>query len=149
MSKDNIISKFPADFPVHLLPEEAKEESIEVYRICRSGAVDEDSFLPTYLDEISKTKENDGCEHDIGYYSMSVYEKKRDARQKLKFFRGKQPNAIAAKGTTDPSCGIIQKTRERKKSKNKDSHIDWWLYENAKPHKYFKEVEINTDKKEG
>lgn len=138
MTIDKIIRKFPVGFPDDLLPEGAKEENIEVYRICRTGYVDRDSFLPTYLDELSKTKENDGKKQDIGFYSLSTYEKPRDARNKFKFFRGKQPSAIIAKGVTDRSCGVTQRTKERKKTK--DSHVDWWLYEGATPHKFFCEV---------
>ena len=103
------------------------------------------SFLPTYLDETSKTKENDGEELDIGHYSMSTFEKKSEAKKKLKFFRGKQPGAILAIGPTDPSCGLSQRTKERTKSKNAKSHVDWWLYQDAVPHPFFKEVETGGD----
>lgn len=144
MDIQEIEKKFPIGFPKEKLPEGAKEESIEVYRICRTGAVEEKSFLPTYLDELSNTKENDGEDKEIGSYSLSTYEKTRDARQRLKFFRGKQPNAIAAKGVTDPDCGVVQRTKER--TGTKSSHVDWWLYEGAEPHKYFYEVDLDAAK---
>ncbi len=137
---EKIRDKFPIGFPVELLPKEAKEQQIEVYRICRTGAVEPASFLPTYLDELAKTKENENAQPDIGFFSLSTYEKQRDAKNKLKFFRGKQPEAIAAKGITDVSCGITQRTKER--TGQKDSHVDWWLYTGAEPHKYFDKVEL-------
>ena len=137
MNFDDIASKFPKGFPVEKLPNGAKEESIEVYRICRTGRVEAASFLPTYLDELAHTKENEDAPFDIGNYSLSTYSKENDAKRKLKFFRGKQPCAIVAKGTTDPSCGIVQRAKER--TGTKSSHIDWWLYEGALPHTYFKE----------
>lgn len=144
MDIKDIEKKFPAGFPKEKLPEGAKEESITVYRICRTGAVEEKSFLPSYLDELSHTKENDGESEDIGFYSLSTYEKERDARRRLKFFRGKQPAAIAAKGTTDVSCGVVQRTKER--TGQKDSHVDWWLYEGAEPHKYFSKIDLDATK---
>ena len=42
-------------------------------------------------------------------------------------------------GYTEPSCGVSQRTRER--TKKKTSHIDWWLYEGAKPYLYFVLIE--------
>lgn len=142
MDIKNIRKKFPASFPVDLLPEGAKEENIQVYRICRTGAVERQSFLPTYLDELFRVKEID--EKDIGDYSLSTYEKARDARNRLKFFRGKDPCAIVAKGITDSSCGIVQRTKERTGQHN--SHIDWWLYEGSEPHKHFQEVQLDEQK---
>lgn len=130
---ETLKKKFPKGFPVERLPEGAKEENIVAYRICRSGKVEAASFLPTYLDEISKVKEID--DEDMGYYSLSVFEKASEAKRMLKFFRGKQPCAIAAKGVTDASCGMTQRTKER--TGKKTSHIDWWLYEGATPHLFF------------
>lgn len=140
MSRAELKEKFPQDFPVDKLPDGAEEKSISVYRICRSGAVEPASFLPTYLDEISKVKEHDDEDIDIGYYSLSTFEDEKDARKKLKFFRGKQPHAILSKGVTDPSCGPCQRTRERKSSKHVRSHVDWWLYRDATPHIFFEKV---------
>lgn len=147
MTRDEILRKFPKGFPVGLLPEGAKEENIVVYRVCRTGKVEEASFLPTYLDELSQTKENEDSAQEIGHYSMSTYEKLRDVRQKLKFFRGQSPAAIAARGVTEGCCGPTQRTRER--TKTKSSHVDWWLYEGARPHVYFHEVDLEALRKEG
>ncbi|MBS4785203.1 MAG: hypothetical protein KH009_03725 [Clostridiales bacterium] len=139
---EQLKKKFPANFPTHLLPPEAKEESIVVYRICKSGQVDEESFLPSYL-EIGRTKDFD--EKDIGEYSLSAYEKIEDAEKRCAFFGNYHPEAIIAVGTTDPSCGLSQRTRERKKMKRGKSHVDWWIYENAKPHQFFKKYEEGDD----
>lgn len=137
---ETLKKKFPHGFPVERLPEGAKEENITAYRICRSGKVEAASFLPTYLDEISKVKEID--DEDMGYYSLSVFEKASEAKRMLKFFRGKQPCAIAAKGVTDASCGMTQRTKER--TGKKTSHIDWWLYEGAVPHLFFLETDLEN-----
>ena len=135
---DELREKYPPGFPVEDLPEGARGERIIVYRICRSGKVDPSSFLPSYLDELAMTKENAEAEHDIGYYSLSTFSKENDAKRALKFFRGKQPNAVLAIGSTEPSCGLCQRTKERKK--NAKSHVDWWLYQGAEPHIFFQEV---------
>lgn len=50
-----------------------------------------------------------------------------------------KPTWKIAKGTTEPCCGIIQKTKER--TKENTSHVDWWLYEKAKPHEHFKIID--------
>ena len=135
---DELREKYPPGFPVEELPEGAREERIIVYRVCRSGKVDSSSFLPSYLDELAMTKENAEAEHDIGQYSLSTFFKENDAKRALKFFRGKQPNAVLAIGSTEPSCGLCQRTKERKK--NAKSHVDWWLYQGAEPHIFFQEV---------
>ena len=129
---------YPPGFPVEDLPEGAREERITVFRICRSGKVEPCSFLPTYLDELAMTKENAEAKHDIGYYSLSTFFKENDAKRALKFFRGKQPSAILAIGSTEPSCGLCQRTKERKK--NAKSHVDWWLYQGTEPHIFFQEI---------
>lgn len=140
MNTEELRAKYPPGFPVEALPEGAREERIDVYRICRSGSVEPASFLPTYLDELSMTKENAGEEHDIGYYSLSTFFKENEAKRALKFFRGKQPSAILAIGYTEPSCGLCQRTRERKK--NAKSHVDWWLYRDTFPHIFFQEIQL-------
>lgn len=147
MEIEELCKKYPPDFPVDELPEGAREERIEVYRICRSGNVEPASFLPTYLDELSMTKENYGEKHDISYYSLSTFYKVNDAKRALKFFRGKQPSAILAIGYTDPSCGLCQRTRERKK--NTKSHVDWWLYKDVTPHMFFQEVPLEGGESNG
>ncbi len=144
MDIEKIKSKFPVDFPVDMLPDGAKEENIEVYRICRSGKIEPKSFLPTYLDELAHTKENENTTQDIGHYSLSTFENENEARRMFKFFRGKQPEAIAAKGITDSSCGLTQRTKER--TKKKGSHVDWWLYEGAEPHRFFCETSLEQTK---
>lgn len=145
MSIDELREKYPPNFPVEALPEGAREERIDVYRVCRSGDIEPASFLPTYLDELSMTKENSAAKHDIGYYSLSTFFNKNDAKRALKFFRGRQPHAILAIGYTEPSCGLCQRTKERKR--NAKSHVDWWLYQDAAPHIFFREFHLESGEK--
>ncbi len=135
-------------FPPYLgdkVPMEAKEQAIEVYRICKGGFVDKCSFLNTY-EEYEQRGDLDRLDlTEPGAYSLSCYEKRRDARRKLMFFTKRNPKAIAACGTTEPRCGPCQRTRERIKT-CKDSHVDWWLYCDATPWRYFKEVTLDEAK---
>ena len=44
---------------------------------------------------------------------------------------------LIAKGTTEPECGPCKKEYN-------SSHIDWWIYKDKSPEKYFKVVEENV-----
>ena len=52
MNTKNTLQKIEKIFPDYFnrfeLPEGAREECIEVYRACRSGKCDKDSFLPSF-----------------------------------------------------------------------------------------------------
>lgn len=140
MERSEILKKFPSVFPIDKLPEGAKEECVPVYRVCETGKIEAASFLPTYLSAVANTKEHED-DDDIGYYSLSVFEKVSEIKRLHAFFKKRKPAAIIGYGSTDCSCGIIQRSRERTGKKN--SHIDWWLYEGAEPHKYFREIDIS------
>ena len=131
---DQIKKKFPYDFPVDLLPPGAKEERIKTYRVCTTGKVENESFLPTYI-EFKNIKEFD--ESDIGDYSLSTFNEHREVKNILKLLSKRKPISILAIGYTDPSCGPCQRSKER--TGKKTSHIDWWLYEGAQPHLFFEE----------
>ena len=130
---------FPDYFQRFKLPDGAREELIKVYRACRSGKCDKDSFLPSL--------EENGCVinplvdlTDPGQYSLSTFEKPKDVKR----FAGvisdmKVPYQIAV-GETNPRHGLVQRTRER--TKKRTSHVDWWLYKDASP---YDEFEIIAD----
>ena len=120
------------------LPSGAKEESIRVYRACRSGKCDRASFLPSFeergfvLDPLANYD-------DPGQYSLSTFEKPTDVKR----FAGvmsdmKVPYKIAV-GCTNPRHGVVQRTRER--TKKRTSHVDWWFYENATPYDEFEMID--------
>ena len=125
---------FPDYFQRFKLPDGAREELIKVYRACRSGQCDKESFLPSF--------EENGCvinpladSADPGQYSLSTFEKPKDVKR----FAGvvsdmKIPYQIAV-GETNPRHGLVQRTKER--SKKRTSHVDWWLYKDASPHEEF------------
>lgn len=130
---------FPDYFERFELPEGARSESIKVYRACKSGKCDRNSFLPTY-EENGFAVDDGADETDPGQYSLSTYEKPTHVKR----FAGvmydiKEPCRIAA-GLTNPIHGLVQRTRERKRCKS--SHVDWWLYKDAAP---YREFEIIND----
>jgi len=127
-----IEKKFPSYFKSFELPEGAIEKSLIVYRACRTQKVERDSFLPSY-EEIGIVKSNDLS--DAGNYSLSVYWKPNDVKRFAKLNGNYNPPWSIAKGKTESCCGIIQITRERTMDRN--SHVDWWLYEKARPHEHF------------
>ena len=132
---------FPDYFQRFKLPDGAREELIKVYRACRSGQCDKESFLPSF--------EENGCvinpladSADPGQYSLSTFEKPKDVKR----FAGvvsdmKIPYQIAV-GETNPRHGLVQRTKER--SKKRTSHVDWWLYKDASPHEEF-EIILNFE----
>lgn len=128
---------FPDYFQRFKLPDGAREERIEVYRACRSGKCDKDSFLPSFEENgyvINPLVDSS----DPGQYSLSTFEKPKDVKR----FAGvmsdmKIPYQIAI-GETDPRHGLVQRTKER--TKKRTSHVDWWLYKDASPYEEFKMI---------
>ncbi|MCD8120338.1 MAG: hypothetical protein LUE29_12830 [Lachnospiraceae bacterium] len=130
---------FPDYFNRFTLPDGAKEESIRVYRACRSGKCDKDSFLPSYEERGFKLDPSID-DSDPGQYSLSTYEKPTDVKRFASIMSDmKVPYQIAI-GDTNPRHGLVQRTKERVKKRN--SHVDWWLYKDAKP---YEEFEMITD----
>ena len=125
---------YPKCFENFKMPECAKEEEITVYRACKTGKCDCISFTPSYK-ERNLDEESDLS--NPGLYSLSTYEKPMHVKRFAKLTSEYNKPYTIAIGRTEPSCGEVQRTRERVVSKKNTSHVDWWLYENAKPHKYF------------
>ena len=135
---DRIDRFFPDYFKRFKMPEGAHEESITVYRACRSGKCDEDSFLPSFEEsgfELNPLLDED----DPSQYSLSVYEKPKDVKRFVSMLSDYSKPYKIAVGETTPSLGLVQRTRERTGQKN--SHVDWWLYIGAKPHTSFKLID--------
>ena len=80
---------------------------------------------------------------DPSLYSLSTYEKPRDVKRfAITNSDIREPIKIAM-GYTEPSCGLVQRTRER--TGRRTSHVDWWLYVDAEPYKYFEIIEDFAD----
>ena len=139
MDIDKIKKKFPTYFPVDKLPKEAKEEEIEVFRACFYGFCSK-SFLSYYEEwKNCKSKPKGYNEEYIGTYSMSCYEDIKDLNKMLRVFKihSKYNNLVLSKGKTNIECGMILKAKDKNDS---GSHVDFFLYENAEPIKYFKVI---------
>lgn len=130
---------FPDYFKRFKLPEGAHDESIEVYRACKSNNCDEISFMPSYEENGYKTvpllEENDPSQ-----YSLSTYENPKHVKR-FTMIRPDYPEPCkVAIGHTNPIHGPIQRTKERTGNK-RNSHVDWWLYKDAKPYLEFKIID--------
>lgn len=126
---------FPDYFKRFELPHGAKPEAIKVYRACRSGKCDKESFLPSF-EQNNFTLNPLADETDPGQYSLSTYEKPTDVKRYANTMSDMKMPYQIAEGYTEPKHGIVQRTKER--SKKRTSHVDWWLYKDATPYEEFK-----------
>lgn len=141
MNDKNTVTRIEKIFPDYFqrfkLPDGAREESIKVYRACRSGRCDKNSFLPSF--------EENGCvlnpmadSTDPGQYSLSTFEKPKDVKRFASIISDmKVPYQIAV-GETNPRHGVVQRTKER--TKKRTSHVDWWLYKDSSPYDEFEMI---------
>lgn len=131
--------KFPSYFENFEMPKWARKQELEVYRACATGKADEQSFLNSYEEngfQISAGGEIDNPQE----YSLSVYLKFRDVKRFMAMDSRFGVPFVIAKGITKPVHGICLETKEWKRNlgiKYKGSHVDWWLYKNAKPYREF------------
>ena len=135
MSLPNNGKIFPDYFSRFELPQGAREELIQVYRACKSGKCDRESFLPSF--EEQRCNENlirDPT--DPSEYSLSTYEKPKDIKRFAFLNSDMQVPYQIAIGNTNPEYGLVQRTKERN-PKHKSSHVDWWLYKDVTPYKNF------------
>lgn len=134
---------FPENFEDQILPAGAKAENKSVYRVIKYGELNRKSFLSTYeeiqLGLIPPKKRMDPG--NPGLYSTSCNQDYADAEYALKIFMRHHPRAFIAKGETEASCGLSQVTAER--TGEASSHVDWWIYDQAEPQRYFEEMVEN------
>lgn len=133
---------FPDYFERFILPAGAREERIKVYRACRSGKCDKDSFLPSF-EQNGFTIPPFADPADPGQYSLSTYEKPTDVKRFADLISDLNIPYKIAIGMTEPKHGLVQRTRER--TKKRGSHVDWWLYKEAVPYNEF-ELIIDFEK---
>jgi len=138
--KENNVEKlariFPDYFELFELPQGAHEERIKVYRACRTGCCDKESFLPTYEERGFRHFENE--DHtDPGIYSLSTYENPKHIKRFVALTSDYSVPYKIAVGYTEPEYGLVQRTSERIPKRKCRSHVDWWLYQNANPQEVF------------
>ena len=135
MDENNRLEKiFPDYFEKFELPSGAHEEEIKAYRACATGECDEMSFIPSFEENGYQYLEDDDPK-DPSVYSLSLFEKPKDVKRFASMTSEFQVPYKIALGITASECGLVQRTRER--TRKRTSHIDWWLYLGAMPHKYF------------
>lgn len=134
---------FPENFETDILPKNAKNENKFVYRIIKYGKINRDSFIGTF-EEINRgliPRKKFLNLSDPGLYSTSCNIKYSEAEYVLNMFMRHHPKVFIAKGETEGSCGPCQLTSEREE--RNDTHVDWWIYDEADPQIYFSEVVDN------
>lgn len=153
--------EFPCVYPNNLLDlivaDGAEEKPIEVFRICRNGTVNRDSFVSSIQDPYRKIKDKEfvnrdsilwhiNSDVDIGMYSTSCFESLKDAIRVFGMMVQSTPKQIVAKGITDPSCGLSMRTKDSKSHRRfSGTHVDWWLYKDAKPELFFREFSLERE----
>lgn len=132
---------FPDNFEKEILPKDVKYENKSVYRIIKYGKIDREGFIGTY-EEVQRGLRplpKRGMDlNDPGTYSTSCNMEYSEAEYMLDVFMRHHPRAFIAKGVTEATCGPSQLTSEREE--REDTHVDWWIYKDANPQNYFKEV---------
>lgn len=137
---------FPDNFETEILPNGARQENKRVYRIIKYGALNKKSFYSTF----QETQENlrpvpkRGMDlSDPGTYSTSCNMEYDEAAYMLKIFMRHNPKVFIAVGETEGSCGPCQLTSEREE--RTDTHVDWWIYDEAEPQVFFEEVKNSEE----
>lgn len=144
MDEKELRKKFPAYMDSIQLPDCAKEQEIVVYRACPTRKIEKASFLNSYEENGFETLTGIP-EDDPQQYCLSTFEKVKDLKRFVEIDGKYNPPMLLAKGITAPECGISCRTREWK-PKQRSSHVDWWLYEDAEPWKHFKEADYDEER---
>lgn len=141
LENDRLERMFPDYFKLYNVPPSAaREEIIEVYRACRTNKLDRDSFLSTYEEHGCKFLDEEE-KKDPGTFSMSVYEKPKDVKRfAITNSEIRKPYKIA-RGNTYPQYGKVLRTKDYKAGYRRSSHVDWWLYKDARPYEAFEMIE--------
>ena len=110
-SKEIIKRIFPEYFNRFELPAGAHDEMIKVYRACRSGKCDKDSFLPSFeengyvLNPLSDPR-------DPSEYSLSTYTKLSGVKRCMTMDSRFGVTFKIAQGITNPIHGICLETKK-------------------------------------
>ena len=129
---------FPDNFEADILPNDAEFAQYKAFRILKHGVLDRTAFISSF-EEFKDSERKPARPLDprsASTYSTSLFSDFRDAEGLLKCMCRHYPRPSIAEGITEHSCGPC------KKSYN-SSHIDWWIFKDASPEKFFKVVEQN------
>lgn len=146
MNWEQIKHKFPACMHTINMPDisKFKLEKIIVYRACVDNKINREAFIPSYLDPLQNTTPivKNNPQHP-SIYSVSVFASEKEAIRVMKILSNtKSRPFVLGKGTTNKKQGIWEKTCEWNPSHKKDTHYDYWLYEDNDVYNDFNEVII-------
>lgn len=139
-------SCFPDNFAEEILPKEATEEAHLGYRVAKYGLDVPASFVSTYEERIIEGKPVGRLKANL--FSTSLFDSPEYIKHILSITmqddEHPKPKACIVKGFTDPSCGpsLVGEYKPRKTRNGPVycRHIDWWIYEDARPWEYFEKV---------
>ena len=126
---------FPENFEQDILPKDIEFKFHKAYRILKLGKLDRTAFISTFEEFKDLAFKPRGYNPNLaGTYSTSVFSDFQETKNILKLICRHFPRPRISEGSTEPECGPC------KRDKN-SSHIDWWIFEDASPEKFFKVVE--------
>ncbi len=104
-----------------------------VYRVSKSGNIDEQTFENTFAEVLKGTTSSRNKDYDdVGTYSTSFYLTPEPCIKWKLFlaekYRKRYPSPCVIQGCIDASDGKFQRTIERLNNAN-PLHIDMWIYE--------------------
>lgn len=137
---------FPDNFVTEILPQKAEKVDRDVFRVIKSGIIDREGFISTY-EEIKKgiiPPRKKLRMNDPKTYSTSCSIDYKEAKYVLSLIMRHHPAPVIAKGITSGSCGPSQETAEREGAQA-GSHVDWWVYKDSEPQKFFHKVENDEE----
>lgn len=131
------ISKLADCIPSELIEEiytNGKEQNEQhVYRVSKSGIIDETTFWSSYEEFQQEHREIKGDTKEIGLYSTSCYLSPKTPKKFLNFLKKKYheqyPRPTLIHGNT--ICGLSQLTKERISNYKDIDHVDWWIYKGS------------------
>lgn len=155
---EGIEACFPDYFSRFTLPPQARPQELFVYRACSTGKLERGSFLDSF--EAEGFAVHPGLPEDSPTaYSLSVYLDLVDVKRFCSKDGKMDPPWPVGLGYTYGCCGPCCLTSEWKngeasaqgaafKNKKKmSSHVDWWLYKDARPWEHFEVTDYEAEYK--
>jgi len=116
---------FPDFYPAKCPPEDARRDTVEVYRLVNHDPPEAVDFLPTVIEAPTRQMQQG---HECIACATSVFTSEDAIEGKKQRFRALR-NKLIAKGTIQPTDGKVLETLSK-------HHISWWVESNA-PHASF------------
>ena len=154
MDKGKKLSReYPPEIRSFIILDGGNENNFdEAYRVSRTGEINREAFLGSFLDPWKNRDEEicKGLQHGvrgIGNFSTSFFSKKKSGKKVLKLIENYGWGPRLLKGCILPSFGLSMMTKDSKYGRGvgrDKSHIDLWLYEGVDPSACFEfEAEEN------